>query len=67
MSLSWKAVSVVKQWNGVKETNTATGNDEEWQKKCINDWSQSKQPCILLISIAELPELYIFTSSGIKT
>ena len=31
MSLSGK-VSVVKQWNGIKETNTATGSDKEWQK-----------------------------------
>ena len=24
---------IVKQWNGIKETNTATGSDKEWQKK----------------------------------
>ena len=24
--------SVVKQWNGIKKTNTATGSDKEWQK-----------------------------------
>ena len=23
----------MKQWNGIKETNTATGSDKEWQKK----------------------------------
>ena len=32
-----RVVSVVKQWNGIKDT----GNDKEWQK-CRNDWSQSK-------------------------
>ena len=26
-------LSVVKQWNGIKETNAATGSDKEWQKK----------------------------------
>ena len=30
-----------KQWNGIKETNTATGSDKEWQKQCKSDWSQS--------------------------
>ena len=32
MSLSGKD-RVVKQWNGIKETNTATGSDKEWPKK----------------------------------
>ena len=36
-----KIVSAVKQWNGIKETNTATGSDKEWQKQGRNDWSQS--------------------------
>ena len=34
MSLSRKdRTVVVKQWNGIKETNTATGSDKEWQKQ----------------------------------
>ena len=34
MSLSGKdRVCVVKQWRGIKETNTATGSDKELQKK----------------------------------
>ena len=32
MFLSGKDSSVVKQWNGIKETNTAIGSDKEWQK-----------------------------------
>ena len=28
-----KIVSTVKQWNGIKETNTTTGSDKEWQKE----------------------------------
>ena len=36
MSLGGKdKVSVSKQWNGIKETNTATGSDKEWQKKNV--------------------------------
>ena len=36
MSLSGKDRN---QWNGIKETNTATGNDKEWQKnKKMQKW-----------------------------
>ena len=29
------SASAVKQWNGIKEINTATRSDKEWQKKSI--------------------------------
>ena len=31
-SLEEKMDSVVKQWNGIKQTNTTTKSDKEWKK-----------------------------------
>ena len=42
MSLSGKD-RVVKQWNWIKETNTATGSDKEWQKN-NNKKKQMQKP-----------------------
>ena len=45
-------VSVVKQWNGIKETNTATGRDKEFKKKMHwTDWSQSREINLIWIYI----------------
>ena len=52
--LAEKIISAVKQYNGIKETNTATGRDKEWQnkknktkkkkkKKKKTDWSQCSE------------------------
>ena len=40
----WLVISpVVKQWNGIKETNKATGSDKEWQNNNNNNNKTTKK------------------------